>query len=184
MFVDTSAVVAILARVEVDGTQHALTREARLLGHALRREVLFVCAKLQPLPTELRECPLRDEPHRSRRQPAASRLSAHPVADLADLLVPFSDPAEPHAADELAGRRVGHRERRRRSFLPRGGGVLQPRARLGLAIRLWYGIEPACDFLLAVEARDESVDIVLMPWTQGHDTVGQGRIGCGNHTRG
>lgn len=94
------------------GTQHALARETSLLGHALGREIPFVGAKLQPLATKLCERPLRDESHRSRRKPAVPNISAHPVADFAYTLVPFADPAESDAADELAGRRIRDRERR------------------------------------------------------------------------
>ena len=59
--------------------------------------------------------------------------------------------------------------------------MLDPGTCLCLAIGLRYGIEPAHDFLLSVEAPDEGVHVLLAPRTQRHDTVGERRSGSGNH---
>src|SRR5207244_11056306 len=105
----------------------------------------------------------------------------HPLAPLPDVPVSVPDPAEPHAHDELAGRRIRHREGRRRPFLPRRRSVLDPGVRLGLAVWLRHRIQPAHDFLVSIEARDETVHVALAPRTQRHDPVGPRRTGRGAH---
>ncbi len=98
--------------------QHAFAREARLLGDAVRCDVLLVRAQLQPF--EVRcglECPPRSESRRRRRDAAAARLRADPVADLGDAVL-AQIPVQPDPAGRTLDSCDEDREVRRGARAP------------------------------------------------------------------
>src|SRR5436190_6877088 len=96
------------ALVPMRAAEHALEREARLLGDAARGSVLGIDAQLHACGSSLVESQAACEHERARREAAASGVGAQPVADLRDAVIRDADPDR---AEHTPRQRVGDGER-------------------------------------------------------------------------
>src|SRR5207245_11526518 len=128
-----------------------------LRGSRARRDLLMACTQLQPCDAVPCQRPRRDHNERPRHPPAASRVGADPIADLAD--VAAFVPAYADRAEYPSGLGVRDRE-----------GLLTHTAEVRAGIDDCVGlrdlIEPARDLRVSVEALHDLLGVFRAPRAQ------------------